>query len=260
VLGALSIDKSRGDVLTPTESHLIEDLAGSAGLVMRRLRLDDELERKAVELEESRRRLLDAQDVERQKLERELHDGPQQQVVGLKVKLGLAQQLAERKGFEQVAALSGQMGVEAQDAIEQIRSLAQGIYPPLLESDGLNVAITAMAASSPIDVNVGVQLDRRLPMPIEAAVYFCISEALTNAAKHGEGPISVSVSDTGGKLVFEVADRGPGFDPAAVERGAGLSNMSDRLDALGGSVEIASELGGSTRVTGTVPVGVPVDA
>jgi signal transduction histidine kinase len=260
VLGALTIDKSRGDVLTPTESHLIEDLAGSAGLVMRRLRLDDELERKAVELEESRRRLLDAQDVERQKLERELHDGPQQRVVGLKVKLGVAQQLAERKGIGQLAALTGQMATEAQDAIEQIRSLAQGIYPPLLQSDGLKNAIPAMATTSSIDVNVDVRLDRRLPMPTEAAVYFCISEALTNAAKHGEGPISVSVSDAGGALVFEVADCGPGFDPAAVERGAGLNNMSDRLDVLGGSVEIASQPGASTRVTGSVPIGVPADA
>ncbi len=260
VLGALAIAKARGDVLTPTEAGLIEDLAGSAGLVMRRLRLDNELERKAEELEESRRRLLDAQDVERRRLERELHDGAQQQALALKVRLGVAQALAEQKGFTQLASLTGQMADEAQDAIEQIRSLAQGIYPPLLQSDGLQAAIPATAASSPMDVIVDVRLDERHPMPIEAAVYFCISEALTNAAKHGEGPLSVSVSDAGGQVVFEVADRGPGFDPAAVERGAGLNNMSDRLDVLGGSVAIVSAPGSPTRVIGSVPVGVSVDA
>jgi signal transduction histidine kinase len=259
VLGALSVEKARGDVLTPTERRLIEDLAGSAGLVMRRLRLDEALERKAAELEESRRRLLDAQDVERRRLERELHDGPQQQVVGLKVKLGLVQQLAEQEGTEQVAALAGQMASEAQDAIEQIRSLAQGIYPPLLQSDGLKAAVPALASSSPMDVNVGVELERRWPLPIEAAVYFCISEALTNAAKHGNGPITVSVSDTDTELAFEVSDRGPGFDPATTKRGAGLNNMSDRLDGLGGSVVIASTPGGSTRVIGSVPFRVLAD-
>jgi signal transduction histidine kinase len=260
VLGALVIAKARGDVLTPTEAGLIEDLAGSAGLVMRRLRLDDELARKAEELEESRRRLLDAEDVERRRLERELHDGPQQQAAGLKAKLGVARALAEQKGITQLASLTGQMVDEAQDAIEQIRSLAQGIYPPLLQSDGLEAAIPATAASSPMDVNVDVRLDGRHPIPVEAAVYFCISEALTNAAKHGEGPLSVSVSDAGGELVFEVADRGPGFDPAVVERGAGLNNMSDRLDVLGGSIAIVSAPGSPTRVIGSVPVGVSVDA
>jgi signal transduction histidine kinase len=252
VLGAFSIDKSRGDVLTPTESHLIEDLAGSAGLVMRRLRLDVELERKAVELEESRRRLLDAQDVERQRLEHELRDGPQRQVVGVKAKLEQAQQLAERKGFGQLASLTAQMAGETQDAIEQIRSLAQGIYPPLLESGGLEEAIPALAASSPMDVNADVRLDWRYPLPVEAAVYFCISEALTNAAKYGEGPLAVSLSDAGGGLVFEVADRGPGFDPAAAERGAGLNNMSDRLDVLDGVVTITSSPGQPTIITGRI--------
>ena len=189
-----------------------------------------------------------------------MRDGAQQQALALKVRLGVAQALAEQKGFTQLASLTGQMADEAQDAIEQIRSLAQGIYPPLLQSDGLQAAIPATAASSPMDVDVDVRLDGRHPMPIEAAVYFCISEALTNAAKHGEGPLSVSVSDAGGQLVFEVADCGPGFDPAAVERGAGLNNMSDRLDVLGGSVSIVSAPGSPTRVIGSVPVGVSVDA
>ncbi len=260
LLGALAVEKARGDVLTSTERRLIEDLAGSAGLVMRRLRLDEALERKAIELEESRRRLLDAQDVERQRLERELHDGPQQQMVAMKVKLGLVQKLAEQEQAEQTAVLSRQMAAEAQDAIEQIRSLAQGIYSPLLQSDGLKAAVPVLAASSPLEVNVDVELERRFPLPLEAAIYFCISEALTNAAKHGKGPITVSVSETGTELGFEVSDHGPGFDPLTTKRGAGLNNMSDRLDALGGSVVIASTVGGSTQVIGSVPLRVPVDS
>lgn len=258
VLGALSVEKRRSEELTPTERHLIDDLAGSAGLVVRRLRLDQALERKADELEESRRRLVDAQDVERRRLERELHDGAQQRVVALKVKLGVAAQMAADEGTDRAATLIGQMADDAQSAIEQIRSLALGIYPPLLESDGLAVAIPAVASLSPLDVVVEVDVSDRYPRPVEGAVYFCVSEALANAAKHAEGPIRVSLSDGQGRLRFEIVDSGPGFDPDAVRRGAGLVNMSDRLDALDGTLTIESAPGRHTTVTGVLPATVRV--
>lgn len=258
ILGALSVEKDRGDTLTPTERLLLEDLAGSAGLFVRRLRLDEALEMKAIELQQSRRRLVDAQDVERRRLERDLHDGAQQQVVALKVKLGLAQQLSESEGADRATALVRQIADDAQGAIEQIRALAQGIYPPLLEAEGLAAAMPALAAFSPLDVTTEVDTAGRHPLPLEGAVYFCVSEALTNAAKHGQGPVEVKVWDTDGQVSFSVTDSGPGFDADAVARGAGLNNMADRLDALGGMVTIASREGRPTTVTGSLPDLVPV--
>ena len=260
ILGALSVESRRGDALTPTEQRLVEDLAGSAGLLMRRLRLDAELERKAAELEESRRRLVDAQDVERRRLERELNEGAQQQVVALKVQLGLAEQQAHAEGADTAASLIAQMAGETQAAIEQIRALANGIFPPLLEAEGLTAAVTALAEVAPVEVVVNAGVSRRYPLPTEGAVYFCISEALTNAVKHGEAPITVEVSDRSGDLTFTVSDSGPGFDPNSVIRGSGLNNMADRLDALDGTISIESAPGQATTVKGTVTLAMPAEA
>lgn len=254
VLGALTIETSRGHMLTPTELVLVSDLAGSAALVMRQLRLDAALEAKAAELQESRRRLVDAQDTERRRLERDLHDGAQQLVVALKVKLGLARRLAEREGSERAATLIDETANDTQLAIDQIRTLARGIYPPLLQSDGLAAAVPSLAALSLLDVRVDVDVTRRHRLQLEGAVYFCISEALTNAAKHGRGPVHVAVSDTAVALSFEVTDSGPGFDVAGAATGAGLRNMADRIDTLGGTFTLTSTPGGCTTVSGTLPL------
>ena len=256
VLGALSVEKPRGETLTSTEERLVHDLAGSAGLLLQRQRLDRALAARAAELQASRRRLVDAQDVERRKLERDLHDGAQQQVVALKVKLGLVRQLAATEGASHATALIDEMEGEAQEAIERIRSLAQGIYPPLLEADGLAAAIPALAALSPLDVTADVASGDRLPLPIEGAVYFCVAEALTNAAKHARGPVTVSISRSDDAIEFEVVDDGPGFDAVTARRGAGLSNMADRLEALGGSLDVSSSEGDRTTVRGRLPVAV----
>ena len=256
VLGALSVESRRGDALTPTEQRLVEDLAGSAGLLMRRLRLDAELEQKAQELEESRRRLVGAQDVERRRLERELNEGAQQQVVALKVQLAMAEQQARGEGSEKTAALLAQMSAETQDAIDQIQALANGIYPPLLEAEGLATAVRALGELAPVEVRVDSDVSRRYPLPLEGAVYFCVSEALTNAVKHGEAPIRIDLSDGSGELVFSVADSGSGFDPGSVTRGAGLNNMTDRLDALEGAIAITSRPGTPTRISGRLPVAI----
>ncbi len=254
VLGALSVESRRGDALTPTERRLVEDLAGSAGLLMRRIRLDAELERKAAELEESRRRLVDAQDVERRRLERELNEGAQQQVVALKVQLALAEQQARGEGSEKTASLLAQMTAETQDAIDQIQALANGIYPPLLEAEGLATAVRALGELAPVDVRVDTDVSRRYPLAVEGAVYFCVSEALTNAVKHGQAPIAISVVDDSGELAFTVSDSGPGFDPTNVRRGAGLNNMTDRLDALEGTIIIDATPGIRTVVAGRLPL------
>ena len=238
VLGALSVETRRGDTLTPTETRLVEDLAGSAGLFLRRLRLDQQLERKALELEDSRRRLVDAQDVERRRLERELNEGAQQRVVALKVQLAIAEGKARHERSERTAALLAQMTMETQGAIDQIRALANGIYPPLLEAEGLAAAVRALGELAPVDVQMDTDVSRRYPLPLEGAVYFCVSEALTNAVKHGQAPIAISVVDDSGELAFTVADSGPGFDPTTIRRGSGLNNMNDRLDALEGTIII----------------------
>ncbi len=260
VLGALTVETGRGEALTATERRLIEDLTGSVGLMMRRRRLDEELKHKAVELAESRRRLVGAQDEERRHLEQELNRGAQQQVLALRLELDLAERTARSEGLEQVAGLLAQMSIEAQDAIEQIRALAHGIYPPLLEAEGLTVAVAALAEIAPVDVDLHDRLSGRHPLPLEAAVYFCVSEALTNAVKHGHAPMSVQLSDAGGELRFEVSDSGPGFDPGTVTRGSGLNNLNDRLDALDGSVVVDSTLGRSTVIRGRLPLGVLASA
>ncbi len=254
ILGALSVETRRGGTLTPTETRLVEDLAGSAGLFLRRLRLDQQLERKALELEDSRRRLVDAQDVERRRLERELNEGAQQRVVALKVQLAIAEQKARHERSERTASLLAQMTAETQDAIDQIQALANGIYPPLLEAEGLATAVRALGELAPVDVRVDTDVSRRYPLPLEGAVYFCVSEALTNAVKHGQAPIAISVVDHSGELAFTVSDSGPGFDPTNVRRGAGLNNMSDRLDALEGTIIIDTTPGIRTVVAGRLPL------
>jgi signal transduction histidine kinase len=228
--------------------------------LLRRLRLDRALEQKAAELEESRRRLVDAQDVERRRLERRLNEGAQQQVVALKLQLRLAEQQARAEGADTAATLISQMEADAQDAIDQIRALANGIYPPLLEAEGLSAAVPALAELAPVDVRVKAAVSERYPLPVEGAIYFCISEALTNAIKHGVSPITIGLSDQAGAISFHVSDSGPGFDLGSVQRGSGLNNMADRLDALDGTIDIESRIGSGTTITGHVPVAMPAGA
>ncbi len=152
-----------------------------------------------------------------------------------------------------------QMTADTQLAIDQIRSLARGIYPPLLQADGLSAAIPALAGLSTLDVHVSTDVEGRYSLHVEGAVYFCVAEALTNAAKHGRDPITVTVGNESGTLAFEVSDSGPGFDPARSSGGAGLRNMADRVEALGGEFAITSSPGAPTIVSGSLPVAVTAD-
>lgn len=255
-LGALTVEKRRGDPVTTTERRLIEDLAGSSASVLRNAALQAELSERAVELAASRRRLLEVQDSERRRMERELDDGAQQIVVSLKVKLNVAARLARADGAEALADLLDGMDKEAREAITQIRSLAKGLYPPLLEAEGLATAVRALAETSPIPVRLVIKLGPdRLPLELEAAIFFCVSEAITNAVKHaGDQPVTVDLSRAATSVTFEVADSGSGFDPKMVALGSGLHNMADRLDAIGGTLSIESTPGRGTRVRGAVPL------
>ena len=246
LLGAITVTKPPNDPLRPAEGKLIEDVASQAGLVLRNVRLIEELRA-------SRQRLVKAQDEERRRIERNIHDGAQQQLVALSVKLRLLGQLTERDP-EKAKSLAEDLQAESTDALENLRDLARGIYPPLLADKGLAPALESQARKSAVAVAVESDGVGRYPEEIEAALYFCCLEAMQNIGKYAEASIAtVRLSDGAGTLTFEVADDGCGFDPASTGYGTGLQGMADRLDALGGSLEVRSEPGRGTTILGRVP-------
>jgi signal transduction histidine kinase len=215
----------------------------------------EQLRRQAEELRASRARVVSAADAERRRIERDLHDGAQQHLVGLVVNLRLARELADADPA-QAKALLESLGDHAKQAFEELRELAHGIYPPLLLDRGLAEALRAVASRAPIGARVDADGIGRYPPQVEATVYFCCAEALQNAAKHAgaDAHATVDVREEQGMLRFEVADDGPGFDPRSAPRGAGLTSMSDRLGALGGRLTIAPGADRGTRVTGAIPL------
>jgi signal transduction histidine kinase len=253
LLGALALVKRPGESLSPIEVTLVEDLASEAGLVLRNVALTEELRKHVDELRASRQRLVTAQDVERRRLERNLHDGAQQNLVALRVKLSLARSLA-LKDPGQVTALLGDLDREANEAIETLRDLARGIYPPLLADEGLPAALKAQARKATVPVSVKADGVGRYAAEVEATVYFCCLEALQNVQKYARASgATVSLDQRNGELFFAVEDDGSGFEPGITPKGAGLTNLADRLDALGGTLRVESRTGKGTRLTGSVP-------
>jgi signal transduction histidine kinase len=253
LLGALSIVKKPGESITPTEEKLVRDLAAQAGLVMRNVALTEQLMDHIEQLRASRQRLVNAQDEERRKLERNLHDGAQQQLVALSVKLRLAEALVERDP-EKTRTMLGDLQTETGQAIEDLRDLARGIYPPLLADKGLVAALEAQARKGSIETTVRADDVSRYPQQIEAAVYFCALEALNNVAKYsGAGSAEVRLAQSNGSLMFEVSDHGAGFDLDRTTYGTGLRGMADRVEAIGGTLEIRSTRGTGTSVSGRIP-------
>jgi signal transduction histidine kinase len=206
------------------------------------------------ELRASRRRIVTAQDERAMQLERNLHDGAQQQLVALGVQLNLARHIAAREAPEVAAALD-RLQAQATDALENLRDLARGIYPPLLADQGLVVALEAQARKAALPVGIEGDGIGRYPQEVEAAVYFCCLEALQNVAKYANAS-SARIRLAGGDrtVAFEVTDDGSGFDPARTPLGTGLQGMRDRLEALGGTFEIDSSSGAGTTVRGTITV------
>jgi signal transduction histidine kinase/multidrug transporter EmrE-like cation transporter len=249
-IAALVHDRALSD-----QRDLVEAAGSAALLVLDHHRLDAELRASVRELRESQARILAAADVERQRIERDLHDGAQQRLVALRMKLELMTELMERDPVR-AGALQAEIGDELDGALEEIRGLARGIYPPLLASHGLGEALDAVAIRCPVATTVRVTDARRFTPEIETAVYFCCREALQNVAKHARGATraTVEVSGDDTTLRFTVADDGAGFDTAATTPGAGLVNMRDRVAVAGGQVEVRSRIGAGTTVTGAIPL------
>jgi signal transduction histidine kinase len=254
-VGVLQVVKSRGNPVTPPEQHLIDDLAGSAGLVLGNQRLNAALAARADELQQSRRRLVDMQDSERRRLERDLHDGAQQQVIAVKLKIGLAEHVARQEGRLDLAGQLGELSDETQAAVDELRTLAKGIYPPLLESENLVAAIRAQAASAPVPVEVSSNKVGPYPRDVESAAYFAAVEAMTNAIAHGKAThVAITIDGNPGGLSVEVRDDGIGFDRAEVEPGVGLLNVRDRVEALGGDLAVSSVEGVGTTLSVMIPL------
>ncbi|MDP9325097.1 MAG: sensor histidine kinase [Candidatus Dormibacteraeota bacterium] len=254
LLGVLTVTKRAGESLTPIEQKLLDDLAHQAGLVLKNVGLTAELLARLEDLRASRQRLVAAQDEERRRLERNLHDGAQQNLVAIKVKLGLAETLAD-KDPAKARELIGQLKGDTDEALETLRDLARGIYPPLLADRGLAAALEAQARKATLPVDIDSDGVGRYSQDLEAAVYFCVLEALQNVQKYaGATRASVRLQVEQGSLTFEVDDDGRGFDPSTREKGSGTQNMEDRLDALGGQLEVRSTPGHGATVAGRLPI------
>jgi signal transduction histidine kinase len=247
LLGALSVEPAPSDPMTPAKRRIVQDLASQAGFVLRNVRLIEELRA-------SRQRLVAAQDEERRRLERNIHDGAQQQLVALTVKLRLLEQIAGRDPAKAIE-IATQLQAEATAALDDLRDLARGIYPPLLADKGLPAALEAQARKSPVPVSVDAGDLGRFSQDVEAAIYFSCLEALQNVTKYAEASqVKISLARSNGRLSFAVTDDGVGFDPAFASQGTGLQGIADRLDALGGTFEVVSAVGEGTAVNGSVPV------
>jgi signal transduction histidine kinase len=244
------------------EDSLLADIARQVGLALHNVHLDsalqeslDELRAKNRMLQESQARIVTAADESRRRIERDLHDGAQQRLVALAVRLQLTKMKADDP--QVLGEMLDDLGVQITETIEEVRELAHGIYPPLLRDSGLGEALKAAAARSPVPVTTDVRTTRRFDPSIEAAVYFCCLEAMQNASKYAgpEATVTVRLTESPEALVFEVVDDGAGFDPATVSENHGFLNMRDRLGAHDGELTVESAPGAGTTVRGVLPVG-----
>ena len=246
MLGALGVEMPANDPLDRSRERLVDDLAAQAGAVLRNVRLIEDLRA-------SRQRLVAAQDDERRKLERNIHDGAQQQLVAITVKARLARRLASGDP-PRVEKFLAQIEEETQQALEDLRDLARGIYPPLLADKGLAAALEAQARKVTVPTTVDADGIGRFAPDVEATIYFCTLEALQNVAKYAQASrVEVTLRSTADLVTFAVADDGRGFDPGSTSSGTGLQGMTDRIEAIGGTVAIESRPGVGTTVMGRIP-------
>ena len=230
--------------------ELLQAVTSAAGLALENERLHAELRAHVDDLRESRARIVEAGDAERRRLERNLHDGAQQRLVTMSLHLRLVESKLETDP-EGAAPLVLQVREELTEALEELRELARGIHPAILSDRGLRPALEAVAARSSVPVQLSMP-EERLPAPVEAAIYYVVSEALTNVAKYAQASsVTVEVARTEGRAVLAIADDGIGG--ADLERGTGLRGLADRVAALDGSLHVDSPPAGGTRIYADIP-------
>jgi signal transduction histidine kinase len=245
LLGAIAIAMPKDEPLRPAGQQLVTDVASQAGLVLANAGLIEDLRA-------SRQRLVTAQDEARRRLERNIHDGAQQDLVALAIKAKLA---ATTLGDDPARQVLSELQADAVGALENLRELARGIYPPLLADLGLAAALGGQADKSALPVTVQADGVGRFPQDTEAAVYFCCLEALQNTAKYAHATQArICLRAANGTLSFTMSDDGSGYDVRHTPMGSGLRNMADRLAALGGRLEIQSTPGQGTTITGHLPI------
>ena len=246
LFGALTIVKPHNDPITPNDRELLSDVAAGSGLLLRNIGLNGQLEQRAADVRASRRRLVAAQDAERHRLERDLHDGAQQQVVALKVKLGIARTIAEREDADEIVARVTALAEETQQAVDALRAVAHGIYPPLLESEGLASALRAVERTSPIRLDLSIDELGRYGRDAEATVYFCVLETVERARMAGASGARVAIAAPAGELVLrlDIDDRIPALD---------LTTVTDHVDAYGGTITAERGPSGETVITTVLP-------
>lgn len=259
-LGRVALEIPPGQPFPETDRRLLDQVAAGLGLALRNMQLTEDLRDRVDELAASRRRIVTVQDETRRQLERDLHDGAQQRLVALKIKLGIGSSMADKAELQDMKTMIDTIRAETDQTIDSVRDFARGIYPPLLEAEGLAQALMAQTRKMPIPVTVQAAGLGRYPKEREATIYFCVLEALQNAMKHsGASSVQVALSDREGELSFEVRDDGVGFDMAEVDPN-GLLNMKDRVEAIGGEFRVDTQPSRGTKVFGSVPIAVLVGA
>jgi signal transduction histidine kinase len=235
------------------EPDLVEAVGAAAGLALENERLQADLRVRLEDLRASRARIVDAADAERRRLERNLHDGTQQRLVSVSMALGLAESKLgtdPENARQIIEEARGALGA----ALQELREFSQGIHPAILTERGLGPALQELVFLAPMSIELDVPPGERLPEPVEAAAYYIVAEALANVAKYADADaVTVTVERRNGLARIEIADDGVGgADPA---KGSGLRGLSDRVEALGGTLAVESAFGHGTRLRAEIPCG-----
>jgi signal transduction histidine kinase len=238
------------DVALDTSRELVQAAAAASSLAIDNERLKADLRARLEELRVSRLRIVEAGDAARRRIERDLHDGAQQQLVSLSLQIRVLR--ARLKQDPELSALVDQLSELLAAALSELRELARGIHPAILTAHGLGPAVSALGDRVPLPVEMDLDPEGRLPAPVEAAAYFVVSEALTNVVKYAQAPLArVRIHRAGDELIVRVEDDGVGG--AQVGGGSGLNGLQDRVSAVGGTLAIDSPPGGGTRLEARMP-------
>jgi signal transduction histidine kinase len=247
LLGAITVGLPPAEPITPATERVLADLATQAGLVLRNVALVEELQR-------SRQRIVSTQDEARRRLERDLHDGAQQRLVALSLDLRMARDRATAAGDVELTGRLDTAEQELARSLAELRELARGIHPAILTQNGLGAALRSLAERSAVPVELRFAADRRYPAEVEATAYFTVSEALANVAKHAAASrVVVAVDEADDRLSIEVRDDGVGG--AVFDGGSGLRGLADRVEAVGGRVDVRSVSGAGTVIHAVMPCG-----